>query len=225
MKIWVHSCFKWGFISKAIRNYGFRLDRKNPDVIITYGGDGTLLRAEQKYPGIPKLPIRLHPIKTNYSFYLPKDLPKILKALKKGQYKLREIEKVECVFKGKKLLALNEIQIHNQKPYRALRFSLEVDGKKYEKLIGDGILVSTPHGSTGYFSVIGGKPFSKGLMLGFNNVIGKRNPIRVRNYVLVEILRERAWIIGDNNPKMLRMIPGEKARIRKSRKKARFVVI
>ena len=31
---------------------------KSPDVVICFGGDGTLLSAELKWPGVPKVPSR-----------------------------------------------------------------------------------------------------------------------------------------------------------------------
>ncbi|MFA6724146.1 MAG: hypothetical protein WCS95_05695, partial [Lentisphaeria bacterium] len=39
---------------------GFPLDivQEDPELVITHGGDGSLLGAERLYPGIPKCPIR-----------------------------------------------------------------------------------------------------------------------------------------------------------------------
>ncbi|MBW7940243.1 MAG: hypothetical protein H3C63_15995, partial [Candidatus Omnitrophica bacterium] len=38
--------------------YGLIRDDQSPEVVISVGGDGTLLSAERKYPTIPKLPLR-----------------------------------------------------------------------------------------------------------------------------------------------------------------------
>ena len=40
-----------GLVKKA----GFSIDLDNPDYIVTYGGDGTLMHAEALFPGIPKI--------------------------------------------------------------------------------------------------------------------------------------------------------------------------
>lgn len=38
---------------KAIKEHGFNPTIKNPDIILTIGGDGTLFYAERLYPEIP----------------------------------------------------------------------------------------------------------------------------------------------------------------------------
>jgi len=45
-------------IENLLKSLGFEMVKSNPDVIISFGGDGTLLSAEREYPGVPKLPIR-----------------------------------------------------------------------------------------------------------------------------------------------------------------------
>ena len=225
MKFFVYSYLKKDFISKEIKNHGFKIDKEKPDFVFVYGGDGIILEAERKYPGVLKIPIRAHPSKHLEKFYTPKQLKKILKSIKTGKYRIKKFEKVECNFKGQKLTGLNEIQIHNTKPYKALRFSLNIDGKTIQDLTGDGVIISTPYGSTAYYSVAGGKPFSKGIMLGFNNVIQRKKPVRIKKYAKLRVIRETGWIISDNNPKMLKIKPNEQILIKKSKDTARFVII
>jgi len=45
-------------IKSLVEKFGFEIVTQNPDIIISFGGDGTLLSAEREYPGIKKLPIR-----------------------------------------------------------------------------------------------------------------------------------------------------------------------
>ena len=45
--------------AEAVERHGFILVERDPQVILCHGGDGTLLRAEREWPGVPKLPIRV----------------------------------------------------------------------------------------------------------------------------------------------------------------------
>ena len=45
-------------VKKNLATAGFELVKKNPDFIICYGGDGTVLFSERKFPGVPKLIIK-----------------------------------------------------------------------------------------------------------------------------------------------------------------------
>src|SRR3989338_5658267 len=43
---------------KLLSAAGFSIVSCNPDMVVSYGGDGTIMRAEQKFPGVPILPLR-----------------------------------------------------------------------------------------------------------------------------------------------------------------------
>ena len=45
-------------VRKAVDSEGFEVVEKNPDFIVCYGGDGTVLFSERKFPGVPKLIIK-----------------------------------------------------------------------------------------------------------------------------------------------------------------------
>ena len=44
-------------VVKVLNMFGHDIDNNKPDFVITYGGDGTVLYAERRYPGIPKITI------------------------------------------------------------------------------------------------------------------------------------------------------------------------
>lgn len=223
MKIWIQSCHDKKDIERVVKNFGARISRKSPDFIICYGGDGTILEAERMYPGVPKIPVKFSRICAKCPVYSPKDIKEILLKLKRKEYDIKEEEKVEAVFKGEKLAGLNEVQVHNAEPCVALRFSVSADGRKIN-VIGDGLIVSTAHGSTAYFSSVGGKPFRKGLMLALINPVKKLKPFKVK-FVRVRILKENALLIADNNRKMLKLKPGDVVLIKASGEKAGFIVV
>ena len=68
--------------------------------------------------------------------------------------------KLKATTKQKKIVALNEINIHHKLPTKAIRFYIKFGKNKIINLIGDGVIIATPFGSTGYYKSVGGKFFS-----------------------------------------------------------------
>ena len=225
MRFWIESPFGKKDLEKNVRQAGFSISRQKPDFVITYGGDGTILESEWKFPGIPKIPIKRGETKSRYIHYDMGRLKSILKKIRQDSYMIFECPKVEASAKGRKIEGMNEIQVHSRIPVRALRFSLLLGRKRYKEIIGDGLAVATPYGSTGYYNTMGYRPFNKGLRLGLNNTRPALKAINVAGSVKGRILRERAWLAADNNEKMIPLNPGDSFVIRESKNKARFVKI
>ncbi len=222
MKIWIESPYDKSEILEAVKRNGIRLSRKNPDFVLTYGGDGTILKAEQKYPGIPKVPIRNSKICSMCVSYGKNSLDYLFEKLKRKDYREEKINKVEAVFKGKKLVAVNEIQVHNKDPRKAIRFNLQVSGHNFEELIGDGLIFSTAFGSTAYYRAAGYEPFKSGIRIGFNNAYPKKEFLKLKSEASVTIIREKAFLIADNSETMT-VNPGETVKIKESKQQAVFV--
>jgi len=205
----------------------FKIVRRNPDFIIMYGGDGTVLYSERKFPEIPKLVIKKSNIsrKYNYSFY---DIKNILPKIREGKFRILKEIKLETVIKNNRLIALNEIQVRAKLPIYALRFSVSVNGKEYSNLIGDGVIISTPFGSTGYYKSTGGKKFAKGIGVSFNNLYKKR----VKSIVVPEdstiktiIHRGPAWVLTDNYERFIELSNDDISVIKKSKSIANFIYV
>ena len=211
-----------------LKKFGFEIVKKGKaDFILVYGGDGSILYAEREYPSIPKLVFKTS-IRFRKFEYSPHQLKEILKKVGDGNFRIQEEMKLEATFKGKKLIALNEFQVRVSIPTRALRFSVYVNRQAFTNLIGDGVVVSTPFGSTGYYKSIGGKPFRKGIGIGFNNL----HNTRVRPFVIdenlkvrIKVLREDAYLLYDNSEEFLRVRPNESLSIRKAKEKANFILV
>ena len=131
---------------------------KKSDVIIVAGGDGFMLNSLKKYVKFKK---PFYGINCGtYGFLMNKYLShnlerKIFKAKKTIINPLQIISSNNKVYKNG-LIAFNEISLFRQTKQTA---SLEIKiGKKtlIKKLIGDGVLVSTPAGSTAYNQSVNG---------------------------------------------------------------------
>jgi NAD+ kinase len=202
----------------------FELIENDPDFVVCYGGDGTVLFGERKFPGVPKLIIKTSRACRIYDYTL-NDLPSLLSRIKAGDYRIHSEMKIETEAKGENLVGLNEIQVHLKLPIYAVRFSLSVNGKKYDGLIGDGVIVATPFGSTAYYRATGGKSFKEGIGVSFNNLHNSdvKSFVTPENTILKLIItRGPAWLLADNNENFVDLEAGDAVTIRKSKSIANF---
>jgi len=221
-----------GLAGKLIENklpeYGLKLNRKTPDVVISFGGDGTALYAERVYPGIPRVLIKHSKVCEKCKLGIH-DFSKVLIALKEKKYEIIEEIKVEGVVNNnpkKKLIGLNEIGIHHKLPTKTIRLRVKVNGKIIEdEIIGDGLVIATPYGSTAYFHSITRKKFSKGLGIAFNNPKKRRKNVIVKDNstIKVDILRGLGWMTADNDERMIPIKEGDVVTVKKAKGKARII--
>ena len=212
-------------LKRLLKEYGFSTVDKNPDFVLVYGGDGSVLHAERQFPSIPKLLIKRTELcrKCDYTF---ESLKSILPKIRADNFKIRREMKLEANFKNKRVTALNEIQLHTKLPIRAVRFSLSANGKEFENLIGDGVIVSTPFGSSAYYSSAGGKKFSKGIGICPNNLHNKKiNSFIVpdNSKIEIKITRDNAWFAVDNNENLISVRANDAIIIKKSKEVAKFL--
>ena len=207
---------------ETVRKYK-RFISDKPDVVIALGGDGTFLAAERYYSGIPKLLVRDDSICNKCDW---DNLEEGIKRLLGNRFTIKTINKIETDFKGALLEGVNDIVVRNAHPTHAIRFRLWVDKKKIGgEFIGDGLVVSTPFGSEGYFRSITKRHFEKGLGIAFNNITEKYEPLFIDSdsVVTIQLIRGMAHVAADNNPEMVIADKGDKIVIRQSKSTARIV--
>lgn len=148
-----------GLIKKVpeYKNMGVELRDMEADMIITIGGDGTILRTQSlvNKKKIPILGINLGTV----GFLTEVDPENTFNALEEvldGNYFIEERTLLR-VHHGHELpSALNEVVMMTKKPAKMLHIEISVDDEIVEELRADGLIVATPSGSTAYSMSAGG---------------------------------------------------------------------
>ncbi len=207
-------------IKKLAQQEGLELVEKDPEVIITYGGDGLLLGAEHQFPGIPKLPLRHNSIcKT----CVDHDMTHAIKALARQTISESKIKKLEAHVGEQHYLALNEFSLHHVQPNQAIRFSVQVNDEEYiNRAIGDGVIVATPFGSHAYYRSITNGTFRLGIGIAYNNTTEPIDHAVINEDDVVHISVDRgpAYFLADNQADLPILQDGIEITIRQSNKVA-----
>jgi len=141
------------------------------DILISLGGDGTILRMTRlvSADGTPILGINLG--KLGFLAEVSRDeLDPVLDEILRGDYEVEERIMLEAgvARKRRRYCALNDIVIDLSASSRMLQVETFVSGKYLATFTGDGIIVSTPTGSTGYALSNGGPiltPTNRAIMI------------------------------------------------------------
>ncbi len=210
-------------IIPLVKKSGFTIVKTKPDFIVSYGGDGTLMHAEHLYPGIPKIILKGSLVCKKASPF-PND--EVLKRIRAKKYTIGKAWKLEAHANGKVLVGLNDIVIHNTDMRHAMRYTVSVDGAQIaNSIIGDGVVVATPFGSTGYYRSITDSFFEVGLGLAFNNSTEQADHIVLNEErkVSIHILRGPAVVYADNQEDSITLQGGEVIIVYKSKQFAKIV--
>ena len=130
---------------------------KTVDLIIVFGGDGTLLNSARKYLDyeIPILGINMG--KVGFLTDIKVDnFEKSLSDILDGNYLIEERNLVSAKFNETHLYGLNEVVIHSGSYAQLMRYQLSVNDKIVYEQRSDGLIVATPTGSTAYALSAGG---------------------------------------------------------------------
>ena len=139
-----------------------RIESNEFDLLIALGGDGTMLRAGSIAAplGLPVLGINLG----HFGFLAEiqhEEWTTLLPQLLEGRYRLEErmLLHAEHIREGKVLdswIVVNEVVVCRGQFVRPIQIQAEVDGYVLANYVADGLIASTPTGSTAYSLAVGG---------------------------------------------------------------------
>ncbi|GLC87732.1 NAD kinase [Lysinibacillus piscis] len=145
-----------------LQDFGLTYDEDMPEVVISIGGDGTLLHAFHRYSHLLDQ-VAFVGIHTGhlgfYADWKPSELEKLVLSIAKKdfnvvEYPLLEIQVEHHNAESNTYLALNEATVKS--PDVTLVIDVELNGNLFERFRGDGLCISTPSGSTAYNKALGG---------------------------------------------------------------------
>ncbi len=149
-------------IIAEIPSFDEELSKFSADFAITFGGDGTVLNAIRRF-GTDQIPIIT--VNLGRLGFLaevnPQDLEKMLEKYLHGHINISERIRLKIeVFRAEKLIfsefALNEVSFFSASCGRICTLNIDVDDMHLTTISGDGLVVATATGSTGYALSAGG---------------------------------------------------------------------
>ena len=130
---------------------------KFSDILIVFGGDGTMLSVARR---IVKNDIALLGVNKGKLGFLTEceynDSEKVIDRLLAGDFFVEERTMLKVNIGQDSYLALNEVSVSRLMSKRTIDVSIEVDGGLCDIVSGDGVIISTPTGSTAYAMSCGG---------------------------------------------------------------------
>jgi len=142
-------------LNELARQNGFTIveDDKDANIIVSVGGDGTFLQAVRKtgfrqdclYTGITR--------EGQSGLYCDFNIDNFDEMLHSVQYDEKEVRRFPIIKvkinDGTSYYCLNEVTIRST-IVKTIVLDVQIDGHHFEMFRGDGLVVSTPTGSTGY---------------------------------------------------------------------------
>ena len=148
-------------LKQKLEQSAFEINNEQPDIVLTIGGDGTVLNAVHFYEKSLEH-IKFMGIHTGhlgyYTDWLPKELDELIVFLKENEFKTIEypLLEIDVVTKHdqKSYIAFNEMTLLNS--FRTQHLNITINDVFFESFRGTGICVSTPTGSTAYNKSLNG---------------------------------------------------------------------
>ena len=203
-------------IRPLLAQYGLSECEETPELVISHGGDGAMLGAIRENPGIPVFPIRdcgtaplcpEHPCAAQ------------LEALLAGTLKKSRLPLVCGEACNRKIYGVNDVFLHHADLASALRYRVVIDGELYaNEVVGDGVGISSVHGSTAYYRSITHSLFRVGIGLAFSNSTEAVNHLVLseKSVITIEIVRGPGVLVADNSPERIPVQEGDIVTFRQS---------
>jgi NAD+ kinase len=138
--------------------------KRDVELCVVLGGDGTILRALQSYAGtdVPVFAINYGAIGF-LATVEPQDIEDGIRRAFAGEFELLRLPGIGLELGEQRFTAINDVAIHRKVGERVAELAYTLDGEEAGRVRCDGLVVSTPAGSTGYNLANGGPVMAWGV--------------------------------------------------------------
>ncbi len=141
----------------SLEGYSLNELCKKVDFLISVGGDGTLLSVVRKSFKYDKAVLGINLGTLGFLTDISMEqLPNFIKDFKNNIYKIDNRMMVEGSVNLNRFVAFNDIVISRKSISSMIRIEGKINGKNFNSYYGDGVIISTPTGSTAYNLSVGG---------------------------------------------------------------------
>lgn len=124
---------------------------KSSDIIIVFGGDGSLLETARNATETSKPFLGVNFGKLGFLADVKEnEVINKLKMIESGHFYIEERIMLDAFYKEDMICALNDIVLDKGSSQRVLKISVDINGKYFTTYTSDGLIISTPTGSTAY---------------------------------------------------------------------------
>lgn len=205
-------------------------------LLVAFGGDGTMLRAVRLLQGrsIPVLGVNLGSLGFLTSV-AQQDASRALECVVAGRYCVIGRALAECFVKRRgriisRYRALNDVVVDRWASSRIVTLDMQIDGEAVSSFMCDGLIVSTPTGSTGH-SLSAGGPILHPAAAAFIVSLICPHTLSTRALVIPDERRITVRVAKSPGDMLIsvdgqvgqRLKPGDQVEIRRSKKRAHFV--
>jgi NAD+ kinase len=135
-----------------------------PDLALVLGGDGTILTALRKFAGtgVPVFAINFGAIGFLATIE-PWELEERVRSALRGEFDVMDLPGLVAATPDGERIAVNDVSFHRRQDGRVAELAYSVEGEELGEVRCDGLVVSTPAGSTGYNLANGGPVLAWGV--------------------------------------------------------------
>jgi len=127
------------------------------DFLVTLGGDGTLISVARRSYKFDKPILGINAGKLGFLTDInPDNIEEFLDKFLKGEYRVDERMVIEVEFQNTKLYAFNDVVISKDVISSMIHINVDTNESHLNRYYGDGLIISTPTGSTAYNLSAGG---------------------------------------------------------------------
>ncbi|SVD23055.1 uncharacterized protein METZ01_LOCUS375909, partial [marine metagenome] len=141
--------------AKIVNLNGVPFEELQGDAVISLGGDGTLLYILSKI-NKPIFGINCGGVGFLSEMEYKDDVFTAIKNLENGNFLKQKLQRIDAYINENHVgSALNEVVLHSSRVARIQGFEINIDGALADSFRGDGLIISTPTGSTSYAMSLG----------------------------------------------------------------------